>query len=69
MIVALGSLDAVEVVGLARRFYDGREPTEKIVTEIISRLDKDGDGKVTLDELIQSAAAFENACGMPDYHF
>ena len=69
MIVAPGTLDAAEVVGLARRFYDGREPTEKKVTEIISRLDKDGDGKVTLDELIQSAAAFENAFGLPDYHF
>ena len=61
-----GSLDATEVVGLARHFYDGREPTEKKVSEIIARLDKDGDGKVSLDELIQSAAAFQNAFGIPE---
>ena len=54
------------MVGLARHFYDGREPTEKKVSEIIARLDKDGDGKVTLDELIQSAAAFQNAFGIPE---
>ena len=34
-----------------------------------SWLDKDGDGKVTLDELLQSASAFENAFGLPDHHF
>lgn len=61
-----GALDAAEVVGLARRFYDGRAPTEKKVAEIIARLDKDGDGMVTLDELVQSAGAFQNAFGVPE---
>ena len=55
-----GSLDAAEVTGLAQRFYDGRPPTQKKINEIISRLDADGDGKVTLEELLQSAAALQN---------
>ena len=58
-----GSLDAAEVTGLAQRFYDGRPPTQKKINEIISRLDADGDGKVTLEELLQSAAALQNAFG------
>ena len=33
-----GFLGVTEVTALARQYYDGREPTEKKVTEIMSRM-------------------------------
>lgn len=50
-----GALDAKEVADLARRFFDGREPTPERVAAIFRGFDLDQDGKITLDEIIAGA--------------
>lgn len=40
---------------LARNFFDGRTPTEKRVKSIFGMLDADGDGQITLEEMVQGA--------------
>ena len=61
-----GFLDSGEVVELARRLFDGRQPTEKKVASIFHALGGGVGGsksRVTLNELIQGAykmhAAFD----------
>jgi len=56
-----GSLSYDEIATLAKRFFDGREPDEKRVQKIFSLFDQNGDGQVTLDELLQGAQAMHRA--------
>mmetsp|Transcript_11227 Transcript_11227/g.21160 ORF Transcript_11227/g.21160 Transcript_11227/m.21160 type:complete len:706 (-) Transcript_11227:141-2258(-) len=64
-----GRLGPQEVLALAQKFYDGRTPTQKKVNEIISRIDLDGDGTITLDELVQSSEKFHNAFAHEDHSY
>lgn len=50
-----GMLEKAEVKALLTSFYDGREPTDKLVGEVFRRLDSDNDGKITFDELLTNA--------------
>ena len=56
-----GGLDASEVAGLARRFFDGREPTPQRVAAIFRGFDLNDDGKITLDEIIAGAQKLHRA--------
>jgi len=56
-----GTLDANGVTELAKRFFDGREPTRKRVSRIFRAFDADGDGKVSLDEMLQGAESMHRA--------
>lgn len=56
-----GGLDAPEVANLARRFFDGREPTPQRIAAIFAGFDLDEDGKITLDELIAGAQKMHRA--------
>lgn len=51
------------VTELARRYYDGREPTEKKVSQIISRLDLNGDGEISLPVFLSAAHMLQAAFG------
>jgi len=62
-----GVLYAPEVKELCQHFFDEREPSDKQVAMIMSRLDKDGDGHITFDELEQSVSALAGYCHV-DYH-
>lgn len=64
-----GSLDSSEVAELAKQFYDGREPTQKKIDQIVSMLDTTGDGKVTLGELIGGSQVMHNAFGVHENAF
>ena len=44
-----GGLEAEEVANLARRFFDGREPTAQRVASIFRGFDVNEDGKISLD--------------------
>jgi len=57
-----GRLDSTEVKQLAKKFYDGREPTDKDVAKIISRLDRNGDGRLTFEEVKQGVEALSRCC-------
>lgn len=57
-----GVLFAPEVKELCKHFFDEREPTDKQVAMIMSRLDKDGDGHITFEELEQSVQALAGYC-------
>jgi len=61
-----GLLDYKEVASLAKRFFDGREPTEARVANLLTQLDADGDGRVTLEELIQGAHKLHCSFGYGD---
>jgi len=50
-----GHLDFAEVTELAKRFFDGREPSEKSISAIFGDLDGDGDGRITVEELVEGA--------------
>ena len=56
-----GGLDAKEVANLARRFFDGREPTPKRVAAIFRGFDVNEDGLITLDELIAGSQKLHRA--------
>lgn len=64
-----GVLDTSGVTELAKRFYDGRTPTEKKVSQIFSRLDLNGDGKVSLEVFLSAAAILEQAFGSVSTEF
>ena len=46
---------------LAKRFFDGREPTKKRVSKIFRSLDADGNGQVSLDEMLHGAQSMHRA--------
>ena len=48
-----GALSFAEVTELARRFYDGRVPTEAKVKSIFRAFDKNEKGEVTLDAMLK----------------
>jgi len=54
-----GALTYDEVTALAKRFYDGREPTKAKIESIFKDLDINGDGQVSLEELIQGAQSMQ----------
>ena len=56
-----GTLSYEEVTQLASRFFDGRQPTEKRIRSIFRQFDTDGDGKLSLDELLTGAQAMHRA--------
>jgi len=56
-----GGLDASEVANLARRFFDGKEPTPTRVAAIFKGFDLDDDGKITLDEIIAGSQKLHRA--------
>ena len=64
-----GTLTASEVATLASKFYDGREPTTKKVSEIINRMDTNADGVITLEELLSAHSALQNAFGTGEGEF
>jgi glucose-6-phosphate 1-dehydrogenase len=59
-----GALTAEQVTSLASRFYDGRAPTRKKVSQIISRMDTAADGVVSLPEILEAHSKFHNAFGL-----
>jgi glucose-6-phosphate 1-dehydrogenase len=67
-----GGLEANEVAVLAKRFFDGREPTPERITALFKGFDLNDDGKITLDEIIAGAQklhrAFSKECNGPDLH-
>jgi len=64
-----GVLDATEVRELARQCYDGREPTQKSVDQIISRLDGHGNGSATFDDLLRVVKTMSNLFGVCESKF
>ena len=60
-----GRLEGPEILELAKRFYDGREPTMKQIAAIMDRIDSSGSGSVTWDEFVKAAGAFHRAFHTP----
>ena len=60
-----GRLEGPEIFELAKRFYDGREPTMKQIAAIMDRIDSRGSGSVTWDEFIKGAGVFASAFRTP----
>jgi hypothetical protein len=56
-----GGLEAEEVANLARRFFDGREPTPERIAALFRGFDLNDDGKITLDEIIAGAQKMHRA--------
>ena len=46
---------------LAKRFFDGRTPTKGRVSKIFSDFDADGDGLISLDEMVEGAQTMYRA--------
>lgn len=59
-----GSLNATSVYALVKEFYDGREPPPEKIAQIVSLLDGDGDGAITLDELKKGAGSLYHSFGV-----
>lgn len=49
-----GFIEGKELKAFAKRFFDGREPTNKQVAQIMSRLDRNGDDRLSFDEVMMS---------------
>jgi glucose-6-phosphate 1-dehydrogenase len=62
-----GSLGYKQISRLARRFFDGRDPTEERIGKLFNELDADGDQRVTLEELIQGAQKLQRAFEHSDH--
>ena len=56
-----GALSFAEVTELARRFYDGRVPTEAKVKSIFRAFDKNEKGEVTLDAMLHGVQSMQRA--------
>jgi glucose-6-phosphate 1-dehydrogenase len=56
-----GYLDYDEVTALAKRFFDGRQPTKKRIAALLGELDPNQDGKITLEELLGAAQGMQRA--------
>ena len=60
-----GRLEGPEILELAKRFYDGREPTLKQIAAIMDRIDPDGSGSVTWDQFVRAAGVISRAFRTP----
>jgi len=60
-----GQLEGPEILELAKRFYDGREPTLKQIGAIMDRIDPDGSGSVTWDQFVKAAGVISSAFRTP----
>ena len=60
-----GRLEGPEILELAKRFYDGREPTMKQIAAIMDRIDSGGSGSVTWDEFVKAAGVISSAFRTP----
>ena len=60
-----GRLEGPEILELAKRFYDGREPTMKQIAAIMDRIDSSGSGSVTWEEFVQAAGVISRAFRTP----
>jgi len=60
-----GRLEGPEILELAKRFYDGREPTLKQIAAIMDRIDPDGSGSVTWDQFVKAACVISRAFRKP----
>ena len=60
-----GRLEAPEILELAKRFYDGREPTMQQIAAIMDRIDSSGSGSVTWDAFVKAAGVFSRAFRKP----
>jgi len=56
-----GFLNYEEVTQLAKRFFDGREPTEERVAQLFKELDANNDKQISLDELVMGAQRLQRA--------
>merc|ERR1719215_2339394 len=52
-----GRLTGSEIKALACKFFDGREPSDKQLAGLMSRLDKNGDGSLDLQEMKEGVTA------------
>ena len=60
-----GLLEGSELLKLAKRFNDGREPTTKQFAAIMDRIDASGSGSVTWDEFVQAAGVISSVFRAP----
>lgn len=60
-----GRLEGPDILELAKRFYDGREPTMQQIAAIMDRLDSSVPGSVTWDEFVRSAGIISSAFRTP----
>jgi len=48
-----GTIEGQELKAFAKRFCDGREPSDKEVAKIMSRIDRNGDDRLSFQEVLQ----------------
>jgi len=56
-----GTLNYEEVTQLARRFFDGREPTEARIRSIFRQFEKNGDGEISLESMLSGVQSMHRA--------
>merc|ERR1719399_136478 len=56
-----GTLNYEEVTQLARRFFDGRQPTEARIRSIFREFEKNGDGEISLESMISGVQSMHRA--------
>eukprot|EP00929_Paragymnodinium_shiwhaense_P010150 TRINITY_DN114654_c0_g1_i1.p1 TRINITY_DN114654_c0_g1~~TRINITY_DN114654_c0_g1_i1.p1 ORF type:complete len:641 (+),score=180.71 TRINITY_DN114654_c0_g1_i1:66-1988(+) len=62
-----GRIDRAELTVLAKRFYDGRTPSELEVSKIMAMLCTDGSGTITAQDLMRGAYSLRTAFGIPEH--
>ena len=58
---SVGTLNYEEVTQLARRFFDGRQPTEARIRSIFREFEKNGDGENSLESMISGVQSMHRA--------
>ena len=58
---SVGTLNYEEVTQLARRFFDGREPTEARIRSIFRQFEKNGDGEISLESMLSGVQSMHRA--------
>ena len=64
LLYSVGTLNYEEVTQLARRFFDGREPTEARIRSIFRQFEKNGDGEISLESMLSGVQAMHRAFEM-----